>query len=57
MVGYSTFCIMGVQVIVFGKVKINIIEAVAKASFNRAIKSCAIDPKADDLTMIRLKDS
>lgn len=48
---------MGVQVIVLGKVKINIIGAVAKASFNRATKSCAIDPKADDLTMIRLKDS
>lgn len=40
----------------FSKIK-SLDVVVAKASFNRAIKSCAIDPKADDLTMIRLKDS
>lgn len=37
MLEYSTFCIMGVQVIVFGKIKTNIVVVEVKASVNSAI--------------------
>ena len=43
------------ELAVHGKVKGVIPAAVAKASLNRAIKSCALDPKPCELTMSRLK--
>ena len=43
------------ELAVCGKVKRLTLEAVAKASLNRALKSHALDPKPSELTMGRLK--
>ena len=43
------------ELAVCGKVKTVIVEAVAKASLNRANKSHALDPKLGELSMGRLK--
>ncbi len=46
---------MSLRVNLSGEVKRVTLEAVAKASLNRAIQLRGVDPKRDDLSMARMK--
>ena len=54
-VRYRTFCRTVRRVILYGKIKYLRYEVEEKSSLKRAKKSCEIDPKPGDLSMVRLK--